>query len=404
MNIAIFSSYLPSTYIGGAEILTELVAKELVARGHTITIYTGGKQKTQYVHGYCIKTTPFLYPVPFRTLLLPIRSLLLRQHLKSDAFLQHADIIQAIDVDSISLLSYWKYFCHTFVAVIQDYGLISPENDLLFERQNAIPRPTGKTKIIRRKDFFILSPKNLIPYIQGQMKKYMRKRCVSHIRYAICVSHFVEQKLKNMAPHIQTSIIGNGVPNTWFHMKKTQKDIDILYVGKLVWYKGIETLLYAIKQVTARQHVRVSLIGGGETAVYKQLIQTLHLEQSVQIMSEHKHPHMIQFYRRAKIVVVPSLWSEPCGRTVIEGMTSGCSVIATNVGGTPESIRNNTYGILIPPNDVNSLTAAIHDLLSHESKRRTIGTQAKRYAQKFFTIQYIAKKYEAFYRLILETR
>jgi|GEM_PF-3484031 len=404
MNIAIFSSYLPSTYIGGAEILTELVAQELGKRGHTVTIYTSGKTGTRHMQGYCIQTTPLLYPIPFRTLLVPIRSLMLRQFLRSNTFFQHADIIQAVDVDSISLLSFWKSICHKLVAVIQDYGLISPDNDLVFEHKNTILHHKKGLKIIHHDNFYVLSTNTIYDFVKRIMKKYIRRICISHIRYAICVSHFVEQKLKKTAPHIITSVVGNGVPNTWFQVKKIKKDIDILYVGKMVWYKGIETFLYAVKNVTALKRIQVSLIGGGETSVYTQRIQTLHLQNTVQIIKEHEHEQMVHFYRRAKILVVPSLWSEPCGRTVIEGMASGCSVIATNVGGTPESIINNTYGALIPPNNVYALTETISDLLSHESKRRSIEMKAKHYAQKFFTIQYITKKYEAFYRLILKTQ
>jgi glycosyltransferase involved in cell wall biosynthesis len=80
--------------------------------------------------------------------------------------------------------------------------------------------------------------------------------------------------------------------------------------------------------------------------------------------------------RNASLCVAPSIWEEAFGLAVLEMMARGRAVIATRVGGIPEIIESDVSGVLVPPNDIDSLAAAMTRVLSSEKLQRDLGEQA----------------------------
>ena len=68
-------------------------------------------------------------------------------------------------------------------------------------------------------------------------------------------------------------------------------------------------------------------------------------------------------YRRADIVVVPSKLPEPLGRVAIEAMSFGRPVIASEIGGLPQVVKDQVTGWLIPPGDAAVLAEAIRRII-----------------------------------------
>lgn len=84
------------------------------------------------------------------------------------------------------------------------------------------------------------------------------------------------------------------------------------------------------------------------------------------------------------IVVVPSVWQEAFGLSVIEGMASGKTVIASKIGGIPEIIKDGEDGLLFRPGDVDALTEKILAVADDPVLRETIGAAAREtVVQKF---------------------
>jgi glycosyltransferase involved in cell wall biosynthesis len=86
------------------------------------------------------------------------------------------------------------------------------------------------------------------------------------------------------------------------------------------------------------------------------------------------------------IYAFPSLW-EGFPYSVIEAMRAGCPIIATNVGGIPEAIRNRVEGLLIPPSSVEALESAIEELMNNADLRNMLGENAKNRFLDMFTIE-----------------
>jgi len=90
--------------------------------------------------------------------------------------------------------------------------------------------------------------------------------------------------------------------------------------------------------------------------------------------------------RAANVVVHASILPEPFGRVVVEGMLAGRPVIATRAGGVPEIVRDGETGLLVPPNDVAALAAALRTLRDDPALAAAIAARGLAHARQQFTV------------------
>jgi len=101
------------------------------------------------------------------------------------------------------------------------------------------------------------------------------------------------------------------------------------------------------------------------------------------------------------IVVMPSI-QESFPRVPLEAMAMKVPVIATNVGGLPESIDNGKTGILVPPRDVISLYEAIKHLIENPELRKKMGEEGRRRVGERFSMKNNVRETERLYLEVLE--
>lgn len=87
----------------------------------------------------------------------------------------------------------------------------------------------------------------------------------------------------------------------------------------------------------------------------------------------------------ADIAVVPSVWAEAFGLSVLEAMARGVPVVASRVGGIPEIIEDGASGLLVPAGDERALSGALGRLLRDPEARRRLGSEGRRRAERHFT-------------------
>ncbi|MFM2606134.1 glycosyltransferase [Vibrio chagasii] len=142
-------------------------------------------------------------------------------------------------------------------------------------------------------------------------------------------------------------------------IKKSQKGLKLLYVGYLRSAKGIPYLMEAVRQVIEEDPtVSLTLVGEGDLGEYcKDFIDEHRLGDSITMLGHvSDRRKLIQLYRDADLFVFPSL-SEGSPRVVIEAMSQGNGVIATDVGNTKNLL--NSYGVLVRPKSSLDLYKAI---------------------------------------------
>lgn len=123
----------------------------------------------------------------------------------------------------------------------------------------------------------------------------------------------------------------------------------------------------------------------------------MHLPHEIHFLHAIPFEQMKHYYQRSIVVVVPSVWPEPCGRVIIEGMFWKCVVVSTSRGGTPELIKQQN-GFLVSPGNSTELAAVIHRVLQHPEMAKTIAMRAHRQAKKIYTQKHIAEQYIKVYR------
>lgn len=94
---------------------------------------------------------------------------------------------------------------------------------------------------------------------------------------------------------------------------------------------------------------------------------------------------------------VQSSLNEGISLSIIEAMATRLPVVATAVGGSPEALGDGEAGVLVPPNDAAALAAAITALAQDRERRQRLGAAARRRAETRFSIEGVARAYEALY-------
>ena len=209
----------------------------------------------------------------------------------------------------------------------------------------------------------------------------------------IAISDFVKSSLVShgVAPEcVETIYNPTGSLFTKSHTQRPQQipgrgerhgtSAHIVAAGRLCREKGFHVLLEALpKIVTRRPDIQVTIAGTGPYENHlKDLAKMLDLDGHVTFVGQVSFTEMPAIYADAEIVIVPSVFTEPLGRTVLEAMAGGKAVIASAVGAIPELIEDRKSGLLVPPGNSEALSDAVLTLLTDHRLRNSIGENAKR--------------------------
>jgi glycosyltransferase involved in cell wall biosynthesis len=176
----------------------------------------------------------------------------------------------------------------------------------------------------------------------------------------------------------------------------------ILFVGRLIWRKGVKYLIDAMPQILAEYvDTKLLVVGNGEQWPFlEKRIKKLGIESSVQFLGKVPSENLYSLYNEADVYAQPSLY-EPCALTILEAMSMRKSIVATRVGGIPELITNGVEGLLVEPGNSLQLARAITNVFSDSSCRRRFGSNARKKVEREFTWEAIAKKTFEFYKNLL---
>ncbi|RPH48167.1 MAG: glycosyltransferase [Planctomycetota bacterium] len=97
------------------------------------------------------------------------------------------------------------------------------------------------------------------------------------------------------------------------------------------------------------------------------------------------------------IVALASRFGEGCPNAVLEAMAAGKPVVAARSGGTPEVVVDGVTGLLVPPQDIDALQAALRTLAADPAKRRAMGAAGLARAELEFGVERLVRAYETAY-------
>jgi len=173
----------------------------------------------------------------------------------------------------------------------------------------------------------------------------------------------------------------------------------LLVVGRLRYYKGIDTLLHALTDLSG---VHLNIVGiGPMEAEWRALTKTLALQERVHFLGEVDDAHLPSQYHQAHLFVLPAnARSEAFGTVLLEAMASGLPCVSTELGtGTSWVVQDGVTGHVVPPSDPQALANAVHNLLDNPQKLQTMGQAARDRVEREFTqarmIQRVMTVYES---------
>jgi PEP-CTERM/exosortase A-associated glycosyltransferase len=186
-----------------------------------------------------------------------------------------------------------------------------------------------------------------------------------------------------------------------------QNKIVLGFIGSFYAYEGIPLLLEALPKILVEKpQVRLLLVGGGpQEALIKQKAIQLGIENQVIFTGRVSHDQVQDYYNQVDIFVYPRL---PMRLTELvtplkplEAMAQGRLVIASDVGGHKELIKDNQNGVLFKANDVDSLVQSVHDLLDRPQSWEAIRQAGKNYVEQERNWGKSVRNYEQVYLQLL---
>lgn len=174
-------------------------------------------------------------------------------------------------------------------------------------------------------------------------------------------------------------------------------------VSRIYVEKGHTYLLQATAQLLPRHpELYVLIVGEGPLRPA--------LEKEATSLGIADHVRFTGFYddvpgalRAMDIFALPSILDEGFPTVVLEAQMMGLPVVASDTGGTAETMDVPKTGLLVPPKDAAALADALSDLVSDSSRRRTMGEAAQAWVRSAFTLeQMIAKVCETYEEAISE--
>jgi glycosyltransferase involved in cell wall biosynthesis len=168
------------------------------------------------------------------------------------------------------------------------------------------------------------------------------------------------------------------------------------FVGRISPEKGISVLVEAARSTG----IPTRIAGRGEVPGLKESAPG-----NVQFVGAVSREALPDFYRRAKFLVVPSIWNEVYAIVLLEAMTMGIPVIGSKIGGMQEVFEHDISGIAVPPGDATALAAAMQQLWNDPELCIRMGKAARiRALQEFTHDVYYSRLKSVFERVIQQHR
>jgi glycosyltransferase involved in cell wall biosynthesis len=162
--------------------------------------------------------------------------------------------------------------------------------------------------------------------------------------------------------------------------------------------KGGATLIAALNRLGARPGLRILALGRGGDELASQVpqpvVSTGYLEDSAKIAAA---------IAASDIVAIPSR-ADNLPNTVLEAMSVGTALVASNAGGIRDAVRDGETGLLVAPDDAQALAAALARLLDDADLRRALGARARAAVMAEYDAKLEAQRFASLYAELLAAR
>lgn len=170
---------------------------------------------------------------------------------------------------------------------------------------------------------------------------------------------------------------------------KTEIGDYALYFGRLSKEKGINNLIEAFAKC---KDGKLYIAGEGpEKDNIEKFIKDNKLGKRVKLLGFLNKEQMTEQVRKARFIVVPSIWYENCPYSVMETLAIGKPVIGANIAGIPELVINNENGFTYKYDDINELSEKMNILFEDDKLVKQFSEKAKELSKQYDKEEYYKK-------------
>ncbi len=231
----------------------------------------------------------------------------------------------------------------------------------------------------------------------------------------ICCSNYMVSHVKWAfgLPEDKLVMIPNGVNTRVYESLETENSNSfrakfalpdekiVLFVGRLVYEKGIHILINAVPKALEKARAKFLIVGSGYMKEQLlNIVKSMSLEHKVHFMGFVEDETLLKLQKCADVSVVPSLF-EPFGIVALEAMAAKSPVVVSDTGGLSEIVEHDKTGLKVYPNNPDSLAWGITKLLLDENYRNNIRENAYRKIKKKYDWETIAKQTIKIYKAVL---
>lgn len=207
-----------------------------------------------------------------------------------------------------------------------------------------------------------------------------------------------EKKIEVAYPGVDTSVFKD------FGLEREKR---IITIGRLEPQKGLDTLLYAFKEILKdNPGVSLDIVGREGSKNYETYLKNICIKEgltsNVKFYGFLQQKEIVELLNKASIFAMPSR-IESFGLVLVEAMACGLPVVSTDVGAIPEIIPNKKTGVLIEPENIEELAEQILILLNDNKKRADLAKEGIRRVKENFTWEKRAERVENIYDSILRS-
>jgi glycogen(starch) synthase len=230
----------------------------------------------------------------------------------------------------------------------------------------------------------------------------------------ICCSQYMAQHVRWAygLPQDRVMVIPNGVDATVYKKEFDRTEFRkrfaspeekiVLYVGRLVYEKGVQTLVSAIPKILSRVNAKFVVVGdGGMKDHLMRQVANMRLTHRIMFTGFLDEETLRKLYQIADVCVVPSLY-EPFGITALEAMAANTPLVVSNTGGLSEIVEHDKTGTKVYAGNADSVAWGITRILLDPAYADWIKLNAYKRALEVYDWARIAKETKEFYERILK--
>jgi N-acetyl-alpha-D-glucosaminyl L-malate synthase BshA len=353
MKVCMVGHFPP--HLGGISSYTYLLSRELVNRGDKVCVLTYPHENISDVKGIPVFTAPTVNIKGIRGFLFSI-----------SATFKLLSMIRKYKIDLIH------------AHYIMPPGLIAVVCSMFSGTKTAITIHGSDIFVLARKPLlksiikFILKRSDYVFVVSDSLKENVLKLGIEGLEDKLSIT-YNSVDVKRFRPDQM------GTFKEEMHINP-QKPV-VLFVGNLVWQKGVEYLIRAKEFL----NVDAEIVIVGDGPLLEELKGIVEFEKMEGITFTGARNDIENIMPSADVVVVPSV-SESFGIVILEAMASGKPVVATKVGGIPEVV-NKKIGILVNPEDPVGLAEAVDKILQDKELKENMGKTAREQVMKYSSIE-----------------